>query len=162
MKADLLIRGAELLEADAAKGDGVRFDLGTWAGPYEDNPYNARGFNTNEKPPLNCNTKACAMGLFCLSGAFEKEGLRYDLDPRVDGSYMLKPIYGSGSDDGFYAAAKLFDIRYYEAERLFSPDEYDETKGAKAELAVAARMRALAAGENILPDPDEDYEDDEY
>ena len=61
MKADLLIRGAELLEADAAKGDGVRFDLGTWASPYEDNLYNTRGFATAEKPPLSCDTKACLL-----------------------------------------------------------------------------------------------------
>lgn len=159
MRADLLTRGAELLEADAAKGDGVRFDLSTWASPYEDNPFNTRGFNTNEKPSLNCNTKACAMGLFCLSGAFEKEGLSYDLDPRFDGSYTLNPSYDGW--DGYTAAAELFDISHDEAERLFSPAEYDETKGAKAELAVAARMRALAAGENILVDPEEDYEDDE-
>jgi hypothetical protein len=156
MRADLLIKGAELLEADAAKGDGVRFDLSTWASPYD--PYRPDpNFDTQDTPPLNCNTKACAMGLFCLSGAFTKEGLGYDLEAREFGGYVLNPT--CRGDEGYAAAAELFEITNDDADTLFSPDSYDITKGADAERAVAARMRALAAGEEIFPDYMEHDED---
>lgn len=157
MRVDLLIRGAKLLEADAVKKDGVRFDLGTWASPYDTSQHN-KIFDTQNKPPLSCDTKACAMGLFCLSGAFKKEGLSYELEGRAVGyvcGYVLSPTYVNG-DVGFAAAAALFDISYNDAETLFSAESYDNTRGAEAELAVAERMRQLAAGENIFPDSDDE------
>src|SRR5690242_6105997 len=110
MRADLLIRGAELLEADPAKGDGVRFDLATWAAPYDEADPKKFKFDTEpERVPINCYTRACAMGLFCLSDAFKNEGLGYSLEERAAG-YELVPTLGHNY--GYYAARTLFGISF--------------------------------------------------
>jgi len=162
MREELLIRGAELLEADAAKPDGVQFDMATWVKPsvrQEGADAYAFAFVPEEKPPISCATSACAMGLFCLSGAFEEEGLSYHF-AKHGGGYVLLPNITDDAGyqrDGFLAAAELFDISYEDASYLFDPDNYPDNKvtGAEAELYVANRIR-----EYILGNIDEQYHDD--
>ncbi len=162
MREDLLIRGAELLEADAAKPDGIQFDLATWVKPsirQEGADIYAFATVPEEKPPISCATSACAMGLFCLSGAFEEEGLSYHF-AKHGGGYVLLPDLTDDTGyqrDGFLAAAYLFDISYEDASYLFDPDNYpaDKLTGAQAELYVADRIREYTLG-NI----DEPYHDD--
>src|SRR6266403_4799676 len=100
MRADLLRRGAELLEADANNPEGIKFDLGTWAadarinlatGYRDPRDKQLYKYKDNEVVPVNCGTQACAFGLFALSGAFKEEGLGYKI---IDGK--LRPMLKKG------------------------------------------------------------------
>jgi hypothetical protein len=163
MRGDLLERGAALLEADAAKPDGVRFDLGFWVKEFtEHGPSDFAVAKKSDEIPLTCNTSACAMGLFCLSGAFKDAGLTYQYHPGYGDFLTLIPSLGEDDrrGDGIAVAADLFDIDYEAAEVLFMPDSYRKTKGAVAELEVAKRMRELAAGQDILHYHETYYDED--
>jgi|SRR5882672_5514193 len=155
MRADLLLRGAEALEADAANPEGIKFDLGTWAAdaridlvhsyltPEIRKKYQ---YTQGEVIPVNCGTQACAFGLFALSGAFKEEGLSYII---VAGT--LRPILKRGQQTflEWDAVNELFNIDDGQSQRLFSAANYDQDQrqGATAELAVAARIRRLIANE---------------
>lgn len=151
MRTDLMLRGAELLEADAINPEGVKFNLSVWAADARmdlSTPFSRMEEHLRYKPdtviPVNCGTQACAMGLFAISGAFAKEGLSYRIS---DG--RLEPIIGDGfiTESNWLAAMQLFDISEEESFELFSGEKYplDQRKGAAAELAVAARMREMVA-----------------
>ena len=156
---DLLIRGAEALEADAANPKGVRFDLELWGAPFDSTIGEATG---TEDPgdlktlKVNCGTTACAMGFFCVAKTFKKEGLIYDTTNFGGDNYQIIPWLKKKDGDehsGFHAAQYLFDITFREACHLFQSDHYVTAQGAEAELAVAKRMRQVAAGENYQIDP---------
>lgn len=152
MRDDLLLKGAELLEADAANPEGIKFDLGTWAAdaridlPTAYRTANARQFDyqDEQKIPLNCGTQACAFGLFAINGAFKDEGLSYTIS-----SGKLRPVLKVGRFTylDWDAVTNLFDIGTGDAWRLFSAEYYpgDQRQGAAAELAVAGRIRSLVA-----------------
>ncbi len=81
MRTDLLLRFADLLEADANNPEGVKFDLGAWA---QDSRLDLNKMSpdeveqllyptTIETVPVNCGTAACALGLAAISGAFKDE-----------------------------------------------------------------------------------------
>ena len=131
MKTDLLLKLADLLEADANNPHGVRFNLGTWITT-----------SKGAAPEMSCGTQACAMGLAAISGIFKDEGLTYD-----HGDVQLITSHGLRYS-GFFAAARLFKIDVTAAIKLFSPDAYDVRHGIKAELAVAERIRkGVATGD---------------
>lgn len=161
-RSDLLIRGAELLEADAANPTGVRFDLGSWSQRFDAATGEKEDWDTKPTEiPVSCGTSACAMGLFAISGAFKDQGLKvsYTNSYRGDGSGFMMVPHCRGYE-GFAAAQELFGITEEEADRLFNPDAYNARTGAVAELQVAERMRDLAAGLDIGVPVDEDYDDD--
>jgi hypothetical protein len=142
-----LLKLADLLEADAANKKGVKFDLNDWAKPAD----GRRFFEGDERVPVSCNTSACAMGLAAISGAFKRSGLKYELQENVwTGGFSLVPTFNGKS--GFDAAEALFEISSLTAEYLFDSDYYAKSRGAHAELAVAARIRKLVAGGNIGAD----------
>jgi hypothetical protein len=126
-----LLRLADLLEADAANKEGVKFELAGW------------GVNRKGGPAvIGCQTTACAVGLAVLSGAFKRAGLRnasaapYEIVPAI------------GTIKGYNAVAILFEIDYLTAAWLFSEGSYPTRKqrGANAERYVAKRIRDFVAG----------------
>lgn len=125
-----LLKLAGLLEADAKNKKGISFDLSLWGVADSENP-------------KSCGTRACAMGLAVVSGAFKAAGLR-----NFEGSDSNHLTPAIGSVWGIEAAAILFSIHKDEAEFLFYDDNYvdDPTKGAAGERAVAKRIRQFVAG----------------
>lgn len=165
MKIDLLLRLADLLEADAHNPEGVKFSLDTWAQDAGLEDPNI-AFDKSEELaydadlkviPVNCNTAACAMGLAAISGAFAAEGLKWKLQPLGDDDKaILIPVINDF--EGFQAATVLFDIDNETANQLFSSSHYKASKGQDAELMVATRLRNLVAGtwKPEYPEYDED------
>lgn len=166
MKKDLLLQGAALLEANAANPTGMKFDLSWWG----------NAMNEDGVLSVSCGTTGCAMGLFALSGAFEKHGL---LDPNKDNpieakqTFSLLPIYVNPDTgqyrSGFNAAVELFGISSGAANYLFNSDAYGDdvpTTGADGELAVMNRIRAFVESDGQMPDDkrymtnDDDYDAD--
>lgn len=134
MHSDRLLLLAELLEADAVKADGIKFDIGIWG--------SAEG-----QVSQSCGTTACAMGLAVLSGKFEQYGL---YNSAVLSSQILPAMKHSEYDistTGFDAGAELFGITFPESTYLFYDGTYPEDSriGAKGELAVATRIREFVA-----------------
>lgn len=156
MRKDLLLRGAELLEADALNPEGIQFNLGTWATDARINL--ATGYRTKDAIqydykkeqaiPVNCRTQACAFGLFAISGAFKDEGLSYVI---TEGKLRPMLTVGSHTHTDWDAVITLFDISVGYSWRLFSAEFYkkDQRQGATAELAVAARIRQLVANDSL-------------
>lgn len=150
MREDLLLKGAELLEADAVNPEGIKFNLGTWAADARidlGTAYrNASQYEYKEDAaiPVNCETQGCAFGLFAVSGTFKDEGLSYTIS-----AGKLRPVLKQGRFTflDWEAVVTLFDIGIGDAWRLFSAEYYpgDQRKGATAELAVAGRIRSLVA-----------------
>jgi hypothetical protein len=164
MHVENLLKLADLLEADALNEKGVKFDLGYWAAPA--NIANTDLFPTNDTAiPVDCNTRACAMGLAVISGAFEDQGLHASYHLAHNGGYRMIPALpnpwrGTPYED-FEAAEKLFDIEHTDATYLFDQAYYgDLTRGAEAELTVARRIRDLT---NSIIDKDfhPDYQGDD-
>lgn len=138
-----LLKLADLLEADAKNKKGVKFDLREWAQVEEVDGYvTTYGFKRNAKPELSCNTHACAVGLAAISGAFKRQGLTYGFR-----GGRLIPVFGRTYE--WNAIKKFFDIKMEAAHMLFLARFYNESRGAKAELAVAKRIRDFVAGKPI-------------
>lgn len=165
MNKERLLRLADLLEADAANPNGVKFDLRGWAIPSkhleawdslwafrEKNPDHLRFFEPAAEVQVSCGTAACAMGLAVISGAFLNEGLSYEID-LSDG--QLSPVFTDerGLRHASWAAAiEFFDLKdsdgdydWGAANHLFDATEYEPSHGAEAELEVARRIRAMCA-----------------
>jgi hypothetical protein len=127
MHKQRLLKLAGLLEKDAKRKTGVKFDLKYWG--------------TTEKikdlTEANCNTTACAIGLACVSGEFKRAGL----DFRVEGNGAIVPMFEG--DDEFGAVNGFFEIDQDESLFLFSDKSYPkkERAGAIGERAVAQRIR---------------------
>lgn len=140
MNKERLLKLAELLEADAAKPDGIKFDLDVWAIPAEvlNAPFKRPHFKSSIIP-LDCGTTACAVGLAAISGVFKDEGLAYTLD-----NGDLLPTFGHKV--GFCAAEAFFELTFDQGNNLFSSEGYTgSTRGAKGELKVAAKIREFVA-----------------
>lgn len=135
-----LLKLAGMLDEDAKKETGIKFDLGLWGcvldAGLEDVP---------EEISVNCGTAACAVGLACISGKFKRAGLTYRAQSKDSlGGNNFQPVFGL--DEGFDAVKNFFAISYREAEHLFSYTAYPDTRGAAAERAVAKRIRSFVAG----------------
>jgi hypothetical protein len=159
MRVELLQRLADLLRKDAANPEGVQFDLGTWAAPSDQAPDRmvaSRTAATNElgwsehvgKVPVSCSTRACALGLAAISGAFKKEGLTYV----IDGTTLFPKLVRSGEVglvgfECFTAAQVLFAITDIAAIYLFDSTSYPTCpKGEAGEIQVAERIEAFIEG----------------
>lgn len=159
MYNDRLLRLAALLETDAANPEGVKFDLSGWgmdaqfSGASCDQRENlieaGVGFKVGQVVPVNCGTAACAVGLAALTGAFAGEGLTYEINAGGE----LSPVYEGERSWG--AVYEFFGLDADTAIKLFSDNSYKVSRGAEAELAVAARIRELCANGYISMD-DED------
>lgn len=138
MNTERLLKLADLLEADASNPDGIKFDLDTWAG------YNGAEKFPSHAPKLDCRTQACAIGLACLSGVFKKDGLKWQPAPNDNN---IIPLFEHKKN--FEAVELFFGITDAEARHLFLRRSYWSadlpTRGAKAERAVARRIRDLVA-----------------
>lgn len=168
MRTDLLLRLADLLEADAANPKGVKFALDAWA---QDARHEDPGFHSLpwakvmalkydmdiQIIPVDCNTAACAMGLAAISGAFLEEGLTWKINSYYTKGVLI-PCFGEAQ--GFDAARALFDISKVAAEQLFDATHYEVIKGVDAELEVASRLRGLVAGTWAPTEPEPDDYDD--
>jgi hypothetical protein len=138
MDKQRLLKLADLLEADAARSDGVKFNL------HDVVRVGRRPENGIVKP--DCGTYACAMGLAAISGAFEDEGLGYRF-----GVFGFDVTLWGEPKPWANAASKFFDLAMHEVDFLFTPASYQHTTGAEAERMVASRVRDMAAGELVAP-----------
>lgn len=136
MNKKRLLKLADLLEADADNKKGMKFDLGTVGQPVS-------GLLTEKSDVgLNCGTVGCAIGLACISGAFARAGLGFEL-----GSFEIWPTFnGIRSFDA--AATGVFGLTEEESDWLFMPEGYDRSTptGARGERKVAKRIRDFVAG----------------
>lgn len=132
MQKRRLLKLADLLEKDAKNKKGIKFDMTDW------------GTMFDVKKPLSCDTRACAMGLAALSGAFKRQGLTYGFvmsgDEHDVGCTRINFEYKGRRTNGFSAAERLFEISMREAEYLFSPGNFDD-RGGKGEREAAKRIR---------------------
>lgn len=134
-----LLKLARLLEADAQKRRGIKFNLAV-VGSVEKMP-------PDGKVKLDCGTQACAMGLAALSGAFRRQGLSYRIRRNVFYGINIDTTMNGRSRDYDRAAMAVFDLTKIQAHFLFSPVEYLETpREAKGERFVAKRIRNFVAG----------------
>ena len=82
------------------------------------------------------------MGLACLSGAFKRAGLAYDLYYDT-----IQLTYKDVHCGYLRAAVLLFAISSEQAQFLFNPVSYNgNQQGAKGERVVARRIRDFVAG----------------
>lgn len=136
MKSDLLLKLADMLDADADNEKGMKFDItnvGIFVGSSQE--------RDTWQPGLNCNTVGCAMGLAMMSGEFPDLSFKH----YYEGSDDLVPMYGGQRTCYDDAAAYVFDIGLNTARYLFSPAYYPPglRTEAEGERAVAARIRLL-------------------
>jgi hypothetical protein len=154
MNYERLLRLADLLEADAVRPDGIRFNLGCLV------EMDMR--DDRDKVALNCGTQACAVGLAAISGAFENEGLGYTLE---HGGFS--PIFAGEVCEWDWAAEKLFEIEPNVVDFLFTTNGYSTGSdlvpmiGADAERQVAQRIRDLVSGKVEVPALDDDEWEEE-
>lgn len=127
MNKDRLIRLAALLLRNATNKKGVKFDLQDW------------GSSTDGHKKLDCGTTACAVGLACISGEFEKDGLTINMDLAIENN-VINPRYKENW--GWSAVIDFFSIDSPTAEKLFMSSKYPQgqRKGAAGEIAVANRI----------------------
>lgn len=130
-----LLKMVGLLRADAKNKGGIRFDFGTW------------GDIGDEKKPMSCGTRACALGLAAISGAFKRAGLGFKASCRtIDFTLHGKQVYA------LTAAAKVFDISESDADYLFaSGSDLNYIVGAKSEREVAKRIRKFVTSGGKTP-----------
>jgi hypothetical protein len=138
MNSTLLLRLADLLEADATKDDGVRFTIDVW------------GTVSEPERPLSGSTTACGMGLAALSGAFHDTGLRYRLDYKSGIVIFMADWPTALIDMGrpMTAARCVFGLDEAQAEYLFLggwPCDTSELIGAARERRMAQVIRQFVA-----------------
>jgi hypothetical protein len=142
MNKKRLLKLADLLEADAKNKKGIKFNMGTWGDIYETDNL------------MSCGTKACAMGLAALSGAFKRAGLGYNLTRYPDLEYCPAQLNITFSRNGYthhggiVSAMHLFDLTDQQAEALFTPNDLfgGTYTGAEAERHLAKLIRKFVAG----------------
>ncbi len=137
MNREKLLLLANLLEADADKPDGMKFDL------------NIVNRHSSEYDPAqhgpdyaqNCGTAGCAIGLACISPQF----------PELEADSMFMVRYHGFLSGWENAAIHVFDVTMREIDFLFLPHSYEEVKGAAAERLVAARIRRFVEYGGVFP-----------
>jgi hypothetical protein len=73
----------------------------------------------------DCGTQACLAGHACRQEWFKESGLFYN---------GLEPEWGTST--GFTALKRFFDIKYYQAQWLFSPVAYRSSQPSNATLVA--------------------------
>lgn len=137
MKRRALEKMRDLLREDAARDDGVKFDLNTWARP-------SNGiFLEEDEPSMGCGTTACAVGLAALSGRFR--GLSLIRGRFGVGLVPLLKVKGHELSTGWSAVERLFGIDEPTTNWVFDQAFYgpQHKTRAKGELEVAARIDDL-------------------
>ena len=126
MNVDRLERLAKLLDqqTDACP---VKFDLSGWG--------EAKKVEENI-----CGTQACAVGLACLSGEFDSDGLFFERGTFQNPSEIY-PIFNGQSSWG--AVNSFFGLTHAQSMHLFDMCSYDNTRGASAAHEVAGRIRTM-------------------
>lgn len=155
MKSDLLLKLADMLEADAAKADGIKFDMNyvvEFPDLENDEDEIAKLYPVGQPPiAMSCGTSACAMGLAMLSGEFPELSYTVQHDYNLDGSLAAVSVYPTigGLRTNYDAAAvDVFEIDQHQSHFLFSPAYYSDdqpTTGAEGERFVAQRIRDFVA-----------------
>lgn len=87
---------------------------------------------------VECRTAACAVGLACLSKAFEPDGLAYIT---VEGQLM--PTFGGKRN--WPAVEAFFGLTHVQVLKLFHYESYVVSVGPGAADEVASRIRELTA-----------------
>lgn len=138
MQKRRLLKLADMLDEDAADAEGIKFDFSEW------------GWVHNRKKPMSCGTTGCAMAVAALSGEFKRAGLRYFVSP--SGRLRITFRDHPRTDHPIYVAMKVFGLTPPEAQFLFASmrgmGAFQD--GARAERAVAKRIRRFVAGKCIL------------
>lgn len=148
MNKKRLLKLADLLETDANNKNGIKFDLAVIAAPARNESGHFGRFDQGRAVEMNCGTAACAVGLACISGEFEKSGLSY----RIKDSGAFVPVFrtreGKTYRDFWSAEMKFFGLNEPQNEFLFCAWQYPKgkTKGAIGERYVAKRIRDFVAG----------------
>ena len=155
MKSDLLLKLADMLEADAVKKDGIKFNMNCVVEFPElenDEEELARLYPVGQPTiAMSCGTSACAMGLAMLSGEFPELSYWVSHDFRADGSLERVQVYPTINGTRMHydaAAVDLFEIDHHQSHFLFSPAYYGDeqpTTGAEGERFVAQRIRDFVA-----------------
>lgn len=181
MNVERLTMMIDLLRADAANPQGVRFDLATWASPADGGIAPGAAWELGEEVvtaarihgdgyvmgdakviPMSCDTFACAFGLAALDPGFRALGLDYRFVPLHHGQSRGAMIPTYDDSDGMGAAAKLFEIEHEDARYFFEPECYRKIpREAEGELLVAQRIEDFINGE-IDRDYHPEYRDEEY
>ncbi len=134
-----LLKLADLLEKDARRKKGIKFDMDRWG-----------LVKSDKKPILSCNTQACALGLAALSGAFKRAGLGYELVPWLD-EFQIHITENGEEGDEYGIAANIFGIEYGISRELFYPDAEGNEKGAQVERAKAKQIRNFVKTGELMP-----------
>lgn len=150
MRKDLLLKLADLLEADAANDNGMVFDLrylGEWKGPMPQQ-------TLFPKFEVSCNTMGCAMGLAAISGAFQEDGLGFTVSEESKDWYTIVTTLHGDLRSYSDAAMDLFEIPERIAYAFFSPEWYTgRVFGSEGELRVAKRIRRYVKSDGrYIPD----------
>ncbi len=130
---------ATMLEAYKPSDDGPRFDLHSW-GEFREK---RGGFLWLRKHP--CDTAACAVGLACISRAFQAEGLSFLRTEDLD----IVPTFAGSR--GWNAVRAFFDLTEKQARRLFYDRAYRVSVGEVAAKAVAKRIHSMIAQRKRKP-----------
>lgn len=182
---------AKVLREDAAKPDGVTFDLGNWAMPVsdlsdigEDSRVDTKNWQIPEEKisnvggweyapadvlepiPVSCGTSACALGLAALTKEFQDMGLSY--------KYQIVTPQGHTENTrgawmipeylGFHgldAGAAFFGISTEDASYFFDPDQYDRTPTHAKGEILVAERIEAFLDGCIDHDHHDDYRDDD-
>lgn len=137
MKADLLLKLADMLDANADNKDGVEFDLGVVVHVKH---------SLENREITSCGTQACAMGLAIISGQFE--GLTYEVltDEFDEDNVTIKVIYEERWSRYDSIAEEMFNLNHKQVDFLFDPACYSrDMRGAEDERIVAKRIRRFVA-----------------
>lgn len=147
MQKRRLMKLAKMLEANAKKQNGIKFDIETFVKLSD--PFDR--LEVGKSVSLDCGTTACAMGLAAISGEFKKEGLFYKIDNDLWSNPKLETKWKGRVVDYDQAAVKLFNITQNQANYLFSPwtYPYDKKIGAEGEREVVRRIKRVVAGKKI-------------
>lgn len=164
MNTERLRQLANLLHADAANPNGVKFDLGVWASPGDPTKTDeATSYKFDEPLPdldlahfdgakvkpiqVSCNTFACALGLAALDPEFQKQGLSYTFLHGHRDVWVGNMIPTFDGEMGWDAGAKFFGITVDDSRYFFDPDCYASTpREAEGELFVAQRVENFIDG----------------
>ncbi len=135
-----------LLRKDAKRKRGITFDMGVWGevnlpekvvDRMEESGRMLSGAQAKKYITMNCNTRACALGLAAISGEFPS------LTIKVDIAGDVVPYYRG--QNGLHAGIEAFELTDRQACWLFMPSSYGDSSltGAEMELQVADRIHDM-------------------
>lgn len=133
INVERLERLAVILDGYQPGDNRLEFDLHQWTEP----KMKRGGFLWLQQ--VECGTKACAVGLACLSGVFASEGFS------AYRNYRRRLVPTFKDKENWAAVRMFFGLSKKQALRLFEDKSYPESKGPIAANAVACRIRSMIA-----------------